>query len=102
MSRQKSPANLKTGNTETKKQKMERAKVEAILKGRDDMVHDVPEYLDELAKVYYQFLLDELGSANILSNLDTPLLEQTADCLSKIRQCDDVLNRSAWRNGGLT
>lgn len=92
MSRPKMPASLKKGNTETKKQKKERANIEAVLKGNDDKVFEIPEYLDDLAKIYYKFLLEELGSANILSNLDTPLLEQTADCLSKIRQCDDMIN----------
>lgn len=85
------PASLKTGNTETKKQKKEREIVEQSIKGNDDIVYSIPEHLDDMAKMYYQFLIEELRDSAILSNIDIPLLEQTADCLSKIRQCDDMI-----------
>ena len=93
MSRQRMPASLKTGNTETKKQKEERHAVEQSMRGGDDLVYHVPQHLDELAKMYYVFLIEELKNTEILSNVDIPLLEQTADCLSKIRECDDLIKQ---------
>lgn len=92
MPRPKKPSSLKTGHTETKEQLKIRAEVEARLSGNDDLLKQVPDYLEPLAQAYYQFIVRELEISNILSNLDIPLLEQTADCLAKMRYCDDILN----------
>jgi P27 family predicted phage terminase small subunit len=92
MARPRKPASLKKGKSETKAQLEIRAEAEKRLMGKDDLLHDVPDYLDPLAKAYYKFLTTELEISDILSNLDIPLLEQTSDCLSKMRQCDDILN----------
>jgi len=92
MSRLRKPASLKQGKSESKAQLKERAEMEERLKGNIDLFKEVPEYLDELAKEYYLFLVNELEISDILSNLDIPLLEQTADCLSKMRQADDIIN----------
>lgn len=93
MGRPKKPASLKKGNSESKEQLQERAELEENLMGSVDLIDTIPEYLDDLAKFYYKFLITELEISNILSNLDIPLLEQTSDCLSKMRQCDEILNR---------
>lgn len=93
MPRPKKPASLKKGKSESKAQLEERAELEKELMGDVDKVNIIPEYLDDLAKDYYKFLISELEISNILSNLDIPLLEQTSDCLSKMRQCDEILNR---------
>lgn len=93
MARPRKPASLKKGKSETKEQLAERAEVEKDLMGNIDLLDTVPEYLDSLAQWYYKFLIKELEISDILSNLDIPLLEQTSDCLSKMRQCDDILNR---------
>jgi len=92
MSRLKKPASLKQGHSESKAQLEERAREEEKLKGNTDLFKNIPEHLDELAKTYYLFLITELEISDILSNLDIPLLEQTADCLSKMRQADDIIN----------
>lgn len=92
MARARKPASLKQGHSETKAQLEERAEAERKLMGNDNLVQVVPDYLDELAQEYYQFLVNELEISDILSNLDIPLLEQTADCLSKMRQADDIIN----------
>lgn len=92
MARRKLPASLKTGATETKKQLKERHEVEQSLKGGNDLVYATPTHLDPMAKMYYEFLVDELKPTEILANLDIPLLEQTADCLSKIRQCEQMID----------
>lgn len=93
MARRKLPASLKTGDTENKKQLKERHEVEQSLKGGTDLVYVTPTHLDPLAKMYYEFLVDELKPTEILANLDIPLLEQTADCLSKIRQCEQMIDK---------
>lgn len=70
----------------------QRKREEENLRSDTNLLYDVPEHLDEMAKLYYQFLIKELESSCILCNLDIPTLEQTSDCLSKIRQADDILN----------
>ncbi|AJO60821.1 MULTISPECIES: phage terminase small subunit P27 family [Bacillus] len=93
MARPRKPASLKQGHSESKAQLEERAEAEQELLGNDDLVNEIPEHLDELAQEYYKFLTTELEISNILCNLDIPLLEQTADCLSKMRQADEIINK---------
>lgn len=92
MARARKPASLKAGKSETKEQLLVREEIEQQLLGSDDKVNIVPEHLDPLAQVYYEYLVNELEISGLLSNLDIPVLEQTADALSKIRQCDEDLN----------
>lgn len=92
MARSRKPASLKKGKSETKEELKVREEIEKQLLGGTDKIGIVPNHLNDLAKVYYQFLVTELEISEILSNLDIPLLEQTADTLSKIRECDDNLN----------
>lgn len=92
MARARKPASLKQGKSETKEQLEAREAIEKQLLGETDKVSVIPEHLDELGKVYYQYLVDELEISGLLSNLDVPILEQTADALSKIRECDENLN----------
>lgn len=68
-----------------------REEVEQSLKGSSDLVFSVPDQLDELGEAYYRFLVEELRDANILSNLDIPILTQTADALSKMEQADQFI-----------
>jgi P27 family predicted phage terminase small subunit len=88
------PASLKKGKSESKEQLKIREEAEKQLIGNIDLIKIIPDYLDELAQFYYKFLVTELEISDILSNLDIPLLEQTADSLSKMRQADDIINRS--------
>lgn len=92
MARARKPASLKQGKSETKEELQIREAIEQQLLGATDKVNIVPEHLDELAQVYYEYLVNELEISGLLSNLDIPVLEQTADSLSKIRQCDEHLN----------
>ena len=93
MARPSVPASLKKGKSETKAHLQERHEKEMQLKGEHDLIYNIPKQLDEIAIEYYKFLIDELESSEILSNLDIPLLTQTADCLSKMEQADDVINK---------
>lgn len=94
MARKKKPATLKTGKDENKAWIQSRMEEEDKLKGDNKLLYDIPEYLDELAQNYYVFLVKELEASDILCNLDKPTLEQTADCLSKIRQADEEINKN--------
>ena len=92
MARPRKPASLNKSKKYTKAEKAEMAAMEEELKGDDDQVKDIPNHLDEMAKQYYAFIVTELEVSDLLSNLDIPLIEQTADCLSKMRQADEIIN----------
>lgn len=91
MGRPRRPATLKQGKSETKEYLEERADVEEDLKGNDDKLRDIPESLDELGAKYYLYIIDELEISGILGNLDVFIIAQTADCLSKMEQLDEIL-----------
>lgn len=93
MGRKRKPAKVKQGKSENKQQLNVRAVEEEKLKGANDNVQNVPQYLDSLAQIYYQFLVTELEISGLLGNIDIPLLEHTADTLSKMRQLDEQLNK---------
>lgn len=93
MSRQRKPACLKQGKSESKAQLKQREQIEKMLSGDDDLVYSVPQNLDSKAQVFYQFIVEELRHSNILTNIDIPLIEQTADCLSKMRECDILIEK---------
>lgn len=92
MARPRTPAKYKKGKSETKEHLEARSKIEEEMSGNTDKLYDVPEVLDDLGKDYYLFILHELEESGILSNLDIPIVQQTADCLSKMDQCDEILN----------
>lgn len=92
MARPRKPAEVKAGKSETKEHLDERAKVEEQMAGNNDRIKDVPAILDSLGKEYYKILIEDLSEAAFLSNLDIPLLTQTADCLSKMQQADEIID----------
>lgn len=93
MSRQRKPAVLKQGKSESKAQLKQRQQIEEMLSGNDDLVYSVPQNLDSKGQMFYKFIVEELRHSNILTNIDIPLIEQTADCLSKMRECDILLDK---------
>ena len=93
MARTKLPATLQKGNTWSKEQLEELDKLEREMGGKDDIIEEVPEHLDEFGKVYYRYLVNNLRESKIpVSNLDKPTIEMVADCLSKIYQCQVAIN----------
>ena len=80
---------LKKGKSETLAQRKHREEIEKALKGNDDAVRVVPAYLSNDEQIYYKWLTDELEISGLITNLDVPILEQTANCLYIMRQCDD-------------
>lgn len=97
MSRRKKPVSLYKGNDLNKETLEARLEQEERLKGTDEMLYELPDYLDDMAKQYYVIIVKELEDSKILCNLDKPTIEQAADCLSKIRQCDDMINEDGIR-----
>ena len=81
--------NLKQGKSENKEQLARREAIEKQLMGNSDDVSSIPEYLSDEEKVYYKWLIDEIEICGIITNLDKPLLEQTANCLWVMHQCDE-------------
>lgn len=88
MARNKLPASLQKGHTWSKEQLEQMDRLEQEMRGKDDVIDEVPEHLDDIAKIYYQFLIENLKESKVpLSNLDKPTIEMVADALSKIYQC---------------
>lgn len=85
------PAAVKAGKSETQQHLNERAELEEEMAGNDSLVWKVPEDLDTYGKEFYEFLINEFSESNFLSNLDVPILHQTSDCLSKMKQADEIL-----------
>lgn len=96
MARARAVASAKKGNSETKAQLKRRQEIEEALRGNDDEVKVIPKYLTKEEKVYYQWLLEELEVSGLITNLDKPIIEQTANCLYIMREADDLI-----RNEGI-
>lgn len=95
MANPKIPAYLKLETGSHHHTKADLKKMDAIekqLRGSNDLIDSAPETLSELGKHYYYFIVSELSERDILSNLDIPLIEQTADCLDKMQIADNLLN----------
>lgn len=96
MAKQKMPAYLKLENKSHHHNQDELKRMineEKKLRGDNDMVEEPPETLSDLGKAYYTFIVTELVKRDVLSNLDIPIVEQAADCLDKMQQLDEVLNK---------
>jgi len=94
MARPRKPAEVKKGKSESKEHLDERAEIENKLKGGTDIVYSsAPSTLDELGVKYYWFIVEQLKPVNILSNLDIPVITQTADALSQLDQLDIIIHR---------
>lgn len=67
---------------------------EEELQGYTDKVDDVPDYLSDLGKEYYTFIVSELKVSGILSNLDIPILAETAETLAIVQSCDKDIKQN--------
>lgn len=94
MARVSKPSSLRTDRKVSKAELQRRAEIEEQLMGNSDDVHSVPEYLNEYEKIYYTWLTHEIEISGLITNIDKPLLEQTANCLFIMRQCDDHINKN--------
>lgn len=94
MGRTSKPASLRTDRKISKEEMQRRADIETQLMGNSDDVKSIPAYLNELEKIYYKWLVEEVEIAGLVTNIDKPLLEQTANCLFVMRKCDEHINEN--------
>ena len=80
---------LKKGKSESKEQLKKREEIEKQLMGNSDNVKNIPVNLNDEEKIYYKWLVSEIEISGIITNLDIPLLEQTATCLWMMRVATD-------------
>ncbi len=81
-------------NHKYNKEDVERMKkAEDKLKGESEKVSEVPEYLSDLAKQYYSFIVNEMEVSGVLSNLDIPVVVQISETLAMIRECDEDIKK---------
>lgn len=98
MGRNRMPATLKQGKSESKEYLEARQLIENELKGAEDLIFEfIPDTLSELGIVYYKFIIKELKETGVLANLDIPLLTQMADALAQM----DMLQEDIDKNGRL-
>ncbi len=65
---------------------------EEKLKGSDNKVYRPPKGMIDEEKKTYKFLVNELNSSKILSNLDITLLEQTVECIVKLHEIKKAMS----------
>lgn len=94
MGRVSKPSSLRTDRKISKAELKRREELEKQLMGNADNVHSVPDYLNDYEKIYYSWLTHEVEISGLITNIDKPLLEQTANCLWIMRQCDDHINKN--------
>lgn len=77
------PANLKTGKDLNKEELEQRQQAEENITANigDDLLQEVPSTLGEIGRAYYLFILEQLKTAGVLSNIDRPILTETAQIL---------------------
>lgn len=75
----------------TKAEVEQKREAERKIKGNSEKVTDVPDYLSELGKEYYSFIVNEMEVSGILSNLDIPIVVQMAETLAILRDCDEAI-----------
>lgn len=85
------PASQYKGKKYTKEELERRDEIEKRLMGNKDQVDIVPTHLEEEEKIYYRWLVTELKETGLLTNIDIPLLEQTAHCIHIMRLCHDEI-----------
>lgn len=94
--RPKKPAFLKQGRSENKAQLKARDERERKLMSSADAVENPPNWaikkLDSLGKAYYKFLVTEMKNSGLLCNLDIFILAETADIMSKLFLCNQIIN----------
>lgn len=100
MPRASKPSSVRKGKDLNKKEKERLNEIEERLKGDTDQLENVPQHLTEEEKIYYKWIIKELKCTDVLSNIDIPLIEQTAHCIYILRKCsDEIKNHGILVNG---
>lgn len=70
---------------------LRRREIEERVRGSADRLGRPPACLNKRQKAVWRWIVGELESAAILSNLDAPLLELASIALDRIRMYDDMI-----------
>lgn len=70
-----------------------RIEMEEALKGGDDKVYKPPKHLNKPTKKVYKAIVDELREAGILTNVDSYIIETTADAIVRMRNCSILIDK---------
>lgn len=70
----------------SKQQKEERKAAEESIKGKTDLVFEVPNDLVKEEKEVYLFLVSELREIDIINNLDIELLKMTSNAVVELKK----------------
>lgn len=90
MARPTKSATTTTGNF-TKTEIKNRMEQEKKLKGKADNIHP-SEYLNERQKAIFNYIVDELRSSGILSNLDVFVLDTCSICIDRLQYIETMIN----------
>ena len=95
MARRKLPAAVLKGNTYSKSELEQLQRIEEEMLGFDDALDEVPEQLDDIGRIYYEYILNNLRETKIpICNLDKNTIILVADALSNIYKCQlDIKKR---------
>lgn len=90
-----------TSKNWTKEEYEARKQAEEKLRGNNDKIKP-PNYLNANAKKIFKYIVSELESAGILTNLDNFILANTAIAIDRIQEAekllnDDILNKDALK-----
>ena len=92
MARLSKPSSLRTDRKISKEELQKRMEIEQQLMGNSDDIKSIPDYLNEYETIYYKLLFNEVEISGLITNIDKPLLEQVANCLFIMKECDNHIN----------
>ena len=92
MARLSKPSSLRTDRKISKEELQKRMEIEQQLMGSSDDIKSIPDYLNDYEKIYYKWLVNEVEISGLITNIDKPLLEQVANCLFIMKECDNHIN----------
>lgn len=84
----------------TNDEKEARKQAEEVLKGGNDKIKP-PTFLNTNAKKIFKYIVDEMESSGILSNLDIYILSECAIAIDRIQQSEKVLNKDIFNKDAL-
>lgn len=93
MARPAKAAATRTGNM-TKNEKNERIEQESRIRGEDNALIP-PDYLTNKQKSLFNYIVEQLKTAEILGNLDAFILAQAAISIDRLSYIEDSINKDA-------
>ena len=93
MARPAKAASTRTGNM-TKNEKNDRVEQENRIRGEDKALIP-PDYLTNKQKSLFNYIVEQLKTAEILGNLDAFILAQAAISIDRLSYIEDSINKDA-------